>query len=429
MLGNHPLVDRAIILIETNRFVEAEKTLAQLLGMEPRNAVALGLLAICRLNNNQKKEALEPAQQAVAIQPDNPFLLTVLARAWLFNNQPGEARKVLTATLEVDPSFSNAYALLAQIEYNESNWKAALEQAEKGLEFDPEDEALINMRAIALVKLNRTQEAAETVDYALYNNPENTYSHSNKGWVQIEQGKYDEAVDSFKNALRLDPENDLARDGLKEAIKGKNWLYRGLLRYFLFMGKLSERNQWVVIIGIYVAMRLLRNLSATNEALRPLLAPLFILYMIFAFATWIGKPLSDLALRLHPLGKLALNDDERRNSNLVGLCLLFALMALGASYLTDQVAFSGNLIVLAITLFAMMIPLGGMSSSRPESQPRQWLTWTAIAMCCIGPLNQLAITFGMAMPGSTLLLTGFAIAIFAYSWIVNYVLSKASQRY
>jgi len=429
MSGNNPLIDRALILIETNRYAEAMQTLGQLLSQNPQDAVALGLLAICRLNNNQKKEALEPARQAVGLAPDNPFLLTVLARTLLYNNQAQEARLVLSSALEKDPTFSNAYALMAQLEYNESHWEAALLQAEQGLEFDPEDETLINMRAMALVKLNRTKEAAETVEYALYTNPENAYSHSNKGWVQIEQGKYEAAVASFKEALRFDPQNEHARDGLKEAIKGKNWLYRGLLRYFLFMGKLSERNQWVVIIGIYVVIRLLRNLSATNEALRPFIAPIIILYMIFAFATWIGKPLSDLALRLHPLGKLALNDDEKRSSNLVALSLILAMIALTGSFMVTEKLLSGNLNILAITFFAMMIPLGGLSASRPDSQSRQWLTWTALAMLLCGPINQLATTCGMALPVGELLLSIFAIGIFAYSWIVNYILSKESRRY
>lgn len=420
---NHPLIDRALILIETNRFKDAEHLLRQVLAQEPRQALALTLVAVCCLNDDRRKEALEPARQAVAITPDHPFFLTVLARAQLVNNLPRDAENTLSSALRLDPGFSPAHVLLAQMAYNRSHWEEALQHTEKGLEFDPEHEDLINLRAMALTKLNRTKEAGETVDYALYTNPENTYAHSNKGWVKIEQGHYQEAVASFQEALRFDPSNESAREGLKEAIKGKNWLYRWLLRYFLFMSKLSSGNQWAVVIGLYLGMRFLRTLSETNDTLGLFIAPLLFVYMIFAFATWIGKPLSDLALRLHPLGKLALNDDEKRSSNLVGLCLMAALVALGLSYYAAGER-SGAMNLLAISLFAMMIPIGGLAASAPDTPARKWLVWAAWAMFLIGPVNVLSAVAGIKLPVFSLLLTVFGIAVFAYSWIVNYIISK-----
>jgi tetratricopeptide (TPR) repeat protein len=398
--------------------------LQQWIGFVVATAFALGLVAVCRLNANRRKEALEPAQQAVALAPDNPFLLTILARAQLGSQMPREALATLEAALEVDPTFPAIYVLLAQIAYNSTNWQGALEHTEKGLEFDPEDEDLINLRAMALTRLNRTKEAAQTVDYALYTNPENSYSHSNKGWVQVEQGQYKEAVSSFKDALRFDPANESAREGLKEAIKAKNWLYRLLLRYFLFMSKLSSGNQWAVVIGLYLGMRMLRSLSKTNGMLEMFITPLLILYMVFAFATWIGKPLSDLALRLHPLGKLALNDDEKRSSNWVGICLLVALLVLGGSYAADG-TLAENLTLLAISLFAMMIPIGGLAASSPDTPARKWLERAALAMFLIGPGNIALAVLGWPLPLFSLLLTVFGIAVFTYSWIVNYIISKS----
>ena len=428
-MNENPLFERALLLIQTNRYADAEQMLMQALGQNPQDAFGLTLLAICRLNMDKKQDALTASQQALALAPNEPFVLTTHGRALLVNNQIDASRRALQAALQSDPTYADAYSVLTQIEYHERRWDLALYNAEKGLEHDPENQTLINLRAMALVKLNRSTEAAETVDYALYNNPEDSFSHSNKGWVKIEQGKYDEAVAAFKEALRFNPNNEHAREGLKEAIKGKNWLYRGVLRYFLFMGKLSERNQWLVIIGLYVGVRFLRVLARENEALMPFIAPILILYMVFVFATWIGQPLSNLILRLHPVGKFALTDDEKRFSNLIGAFLGTGLLALAGSYAISIDSVTGaNLLVFALTLIGMLIPLGGVSGMPQGSSARKWLAYYAVAMFVCGPLMQFFVTLrgGEIMGG---MLTIFGFGIFLYGWVANFVITREARRF
>jgi len=42
-----------------------------------------------------------------------------------------------------------------------------------------------------------------------------------------------------------------------EALKARNVIYRVMLRYFLWMARLSAKAQWAVVIGMYVGTRLL----------------------------------------------------------------------------------------------------------------------------------------------------------------------------
>ena len=428
-MDNQHLISRALVLIETRRYADAEQMLIKGLIENPQDADALAILALCRINLDKYAEALTPAQQAVAIAPDNPFALTTLGRALFFNNKPKEAREYLHGALQMDPTFSDAYMVLSQLEFHERNWEMALYNAERGLENDPEDQSLINLRAMALVKLNRSDEAAETVDYALYNDPEDGYSHSNKGWVNLEQGKYNEAVASFKEALRLDPNNEHAREGLKEAIRGKNWLYRVLLKYFLFMGRLSERNQWVVIIGLYVGMRFLRAISESNPSLQPFIAPLLVAYLVFALATWIGKPLSNLFLRLHPVGKFALTDYEKTISNITGVMFFSGVCAMVAGWMESNEVHSFNLSILGTTLFGMLVPIGGLSYGRDGKPERTWLWLFAGLMFLIGPLQIAYAIFVHPLPMTETLLLAFAIGIFLYSWVVNAFLNWAYSRF
>jgi tetratricopeptide (TPR) repeat protein len=429
-MNGKPLYQRAIALIETNRYADAEKMLRQGLAQDPQDAFGLTLLAICQLNLDKKTDALATVEQAVALAPDDPFVLTTHGRVLFHNNQSAKARSAIEAALQINPTNANAYGILAQIEYHEQRWEAALQNTEMGLEHDPEDQILINLRAMALVKLNRTAEAGATIDYALHNNPEDSFSHSNKGWVQIEQGRYDDAAASFKEALRLDPNNEHAREGLKEAIKGKNWLYRGVLRYFLFMSKLSGANQWLVVLGLWFGSRLLRSVAETNSALQPFIAPLLIAYLVFVFATWIGRPLSDLVLRLHPVGKFALSDDEKLFSNLVGICLALGIGTLVFGYTaTADKTFGNDLNVLGIALFAMLIPIGGASATKAGSMARKVLVLYTLLMFAAGPLNQAYVAFVGKWPFSGTLLIVYSLGIFLYGWVANVLISWAARRF
>lgn len=419
------LLKQAELLLETNRPAEAEKKIRQALSDAPENPEALAALAWCLIQQNKYADALPPAQQAVAQEADHPYHLYVLGYAFLLNNQPDKARETVQSALHIAPDSSVLYHLMAQLEFHAQRWDLALHNVDKGLELDPEDEALINLRTVVLVKLNRTSEAGETVDSALYKNPENAYSHANKGWVAIEKGQYAEAQASFLESLRIDPNNEHAQDGLKESIKAKNLLYRVVLRYFLWMNKLSSGNQWLVIIGTYVAFRLVRTVATNNPGLQPFLMPLIVFYIAFVFSSWIAGPISNLILRLHPLGKHALTDDEKRGSFLVGICFAAAVSAILAGLLLNN----STLILGGTVLFILMIPAGGLFSTQPGGKARQQLSWYAGVLAVAGlgiPL------LGLLLNNTSLTTMGlgiFGVGIFAYGWVANYVIMRDGRRF
>ncbi len=125
-------------------------------------------------------------------------------------------------------------------------------------------------------------------------------------------------LEHFREALRINPGFEYARSGMAEALKARYWLYKLFLKYAFWIGNLTAKYQWAVIIGLYIAFRLLNTLAQSNEALRPYLTPVIILFALFAFSTWIITPVSNLFLRLNPFGKYLLDKNEIRSSNLVG---------------------------------------------------------------------------------------------------------------
>lgn len=411
-------LERAHHLFQTDRMAEAEAEIHKALAENPNEAMAYALLAECYIYKNEFQTAVETAKKAVTNQPDEPVFYYILGKSSFYNKDIPGARLALAEGQRLDPSNAQFFLLRSQIEYYQQNWEQALHEANRGLELDPEHVNLVNQRAQSLIKLNRKDEAASTMDYALYRAPENSYSHANKGWVAIEKGQYDQAIANCLEALRLDPSNDLAREGLKEAIKGKNPIYRVILKYFLWMNKMQDRFQWGFIIGIYLLYRGAVELAERNEVLAPFLYPFIVLYILFAFSTWIALPISNLFLRLHPIGRHALVDDEKLGSNLTGLAALISLLGIIVYFLI------GSELALRVGIVSgiLMVPIGGAFTIPAHYSARKGLTVYAIVLALLGLV-------WVIFPDAMIAIGLFAIGIFAYGWVVNYLISKSNKEF
>lgn len=431
-MNNH--FERAGLLLQQSRFAEAEKELKKELAENPENPYAFAYLSRCYTHFDKHAEAVSIAGKAVALKPDEAYLHFIQAHAFMYANRIKEAKQSASEALSLDPYFESAFEIKAVIALNEDKWEEALSFANQGLEIDPESVALVNLRANALLKLKRKEEAAETLDYALHKSPEDAWSHANKAWVAIENGKYDEAIEGFRLALKFNPNFEYARNGLKEAIRAKNVLYRGILKYFLWMDKQSQKNQWAVVIGAYVIYRILLSLLDKYPALGPILVPLIAAYVLFAFSTWIAKPISNIFLRFHPLGKYAMTDDEKKASSIVGVLFVASLVSIAAYFTIGEKSFGMNegsilgeshsfqLVMLAIVFFLMMIPVSGMFKVDKRTQSRKYLKYYALGIAVVGLL-------GIFVAGVEDLFLVFALGILFYSFVMNYIVSREARRF
>ncbi|MCI4667773.1 MAG: tetratricopeptide repeat protein [Bacteroidia bacterium] len=426
-----PRFERVIFFLDRGRYVDAEKELRQLLSQNPNDGMAMSMMAQVLIQNDKRDEALSIARSGLAANPTEPMAFYSLAMAQFYNQKLDEAWQTTEQGLQVDPFWDRFFMMRAQIAMKKEEWTRALEQAEQGLARNPENTTLVNLRAQALLKLNRKEEASQTMDYALNREPENSYSHSNKGWVSIQRGKMDEAIESFTEALRLDPTNESARQGLKEAIKAKNPLYKGILSYFLWMGRMQARGRFAFIIGIYLLYQGLIWLASAYPNLAPFLTPLIIAYIIFAFSSWIAQPVSNLFLRLHPRGKHALDGDEKLASTLVGICLTGFLGFISAFYILGNKIFldsNGNvqldgdsvwLIMPAVFLGFMSLPISGLFNASRGSRNRSILIGVAVGLGIVGILG-----FTVIPQAGNL----FFLGILIYTFVANSFMESDRRR-
>ncbi len=326
---------RAQALLSQGRADLAESQIREHLTEHPSDAFAHAVLSLCLRDLDDNAGAEAEARLAVGLAPDHPLPHYALAFALAGQNKLKKARESAEQAAQLDPEDADHFALLAQIHLQGSNWEKALDYADAGLALDPSHVGCGNLRAICLVKLGRKEEAQETLRSTLSESPNDPTSHANQGWAMLHRGDPKAALAYFQEALRLDPGHEWAKAGLVEALKARNWIYRAILSYFLWMSRLSSGAQTAVIVGGWFGIRMLRGIARENPEWSPFLMPLIIAYAVFALLTWVGDPLFNLLLRLNPYGRHALTKEETVASNAFGGLVVLALTALGLMFATE----------------------------------------------------------------------------------------------
>lgn len=418
-MGAH--LERARILVHQSRWETAEQELRAELTADPESGEAHALLAFCLSQREEFDEATSEAKEAIRLGPDVAAFHYTLGQVYAYRRRFREAETCARESIRLDPDDADWFELLADVCFAQERWQDALDAAERGLKLDPEHAGCTNSRAMALVKLGRKGEAGEALEGALGRDPENATTHANEGWRQLELGDPHKALAHFREALRLEPGLEWARMGIIEALKARSAVYGIVLRYFLWMAKLSARARWGVILVGYFGSKMLRKAADANPRAAPFLWTIVGAYVAFCLLTWLATPLFNLLLRLDPLGRLALSREETVASNWVGACLLLALagVALGALLGTGALLWSG------IGLFAMLIPLAATFECQ-AGWPRVAMgAYTAsVAGCGAGGL----VLRLAGSPSAGVLLTVFLLGVAASSWVANGLMSVVPRR-
>ncbi len=321
---------RAELLIHQGRHQEAESELRLEVAENPEAPIGYCLLAVCLAEQGRRQDALEASERAVSLGPDLAFAHRIRALVFTRFGQHREAEAAAREALRLDSGDAHHHSALAMALLNQKRWKEALASAEGALNLDAEDVDALNFRAIALTSLGRREEAGQAIHTALHKAPENAESHANMGWTLLHGGDHAKAQEHFREALRLDPDSSWARHGIVEALKARNFFYRNLLRFFLWTGGLSQRAQWVLIIGLVFVFSSLSSVKTDQPVLQALIDGLVAGYTLFVFICWLHNPLFNLLLRLDRFGRRVLTDRQRRDSTWGGLAVLTVALLISA---------------------------------------------------------------------------------------------------
>lgn len=312
---------RAVLLFQQQRHDLAIRELRHLLSQAPDHAPAHALLARALAQTGALDEALAAAKQAIAHEPDLDFAHGSLAVVLWHRGELEPAAAAILRAIELDADDVDHRAMLAQIRLGQRRWHDALVAADDGLMLDPQDTDCLNLRSLALTKLGRGREANDSVDASLAKDPDNPFTHQARGWALLGQGDAKSALHHFQEALRRDPTLDGSRQGLVEALKARNPVYRLVLGWFSYLERFSGPRQFLIVIGIYFAVRFLGQ-AARAGGHDTAAEVISLSWLGFVLLVSCAVPIFNLLLLLHPLGRHALERSARRHAMLLGACVV-----------------------------------------------------------------------------------------------------------
>jgi hypothetical protein len=241
--------------------------------------------------------------------------------------------------------------------------------------------------------------------------PENAGTQANHALKLLKEGKVDEALERVSEALRQDPTNEMARYVMAEAMKSRFWLFRLFFKYSQVVGRLTSKGSWTLIIGGYVAFRLVSSLSENY----PVFLPLFYILLAFFILSWLVDPLFNLYLYFNKHGKLLLDEEDKIMALSVGGTLLIALSC--QVWFLATANYDVGIVALMFAIFA--IPLSSfLKPIKKENQTKlKYYTGAIIVSGLIGCLIA-------SWPFIPITIFG----TFIYQFVVNNMIIKENAR-
>ena len=258
---------RAQGLLELKRFDDAGSLLERLLGREPDNPLAWGLLAQAKLGADDPRDALEAAERAAALAPDDdwPHRLRSIALQQLGDDEGAisAAREAVAA----GPHTWQAYSRLAiALGVAKRDLDEALASAELGVELGPHVPAAHYALGVVHDRRGDHAEAERCFRQALELDPQHTPSHNALAARQLaasrgRPGNLAAAASGFRDAVRADP---------RSGVSGRN--LELVIRHFL------ARVSYLVFIIVWLASGVGGGTAADR------IGPLLLLLIPAAFA-------------------------------------------------------------------------------------------------------------------------------------------------
>ena len=410
------LLERAQLLLDQNRYQDAETYIRQALEQDPDNDYTLGLLGRCFVNNRRYEEGIEVIRKAIAIDPNNSFYFYLLGFAFYQKSESAAAKANLQKAIQLYPYAAEYFGLLAHVLLEEKKFEEALDKASEGLALEADNITCLNARSVALNKLKRAGEAFEAMDTALAHDPENEVTHNVVGWNLLERGHHQEAARHFMEALRIRPDYNNAKAGLKEALKSKILVYKWLLQYNFWINNKGKNLQVALPIILFVAFRVLISLSRGGNTPGYLTGLLGGLYILIVVTSWTIGSIANFVLLFHPLGKHSLTVSERWSALTAVPAMVVGITILLLSLFTSLAAgtvYDAGLFFAGLICFSLAFPLGHLDYPIRFGN-KGWRENFAIGLTGVGLLSLLV--FAAAPSAAGVLFGVYGVGFLIYNW-------------
>jgi tetratricopeptide (TPR) repeat protein len=162
------------MLVQLERWSDAEAAALRLPSTEADNVEALCLLARARLGADRDIESLQAADQAVRLAPDNEWALRLIAHALSNLDRHREAIAAAHAAVSAAPQMAESYLTLARVLIVADQAKEAIAVAQRGVRLDPHAATGFTILATAYAGAGNRRRSKAALEQALELDPANT---------------------------------------------------------------------------------------------------------------------------------------------------------------------------------------------------------------------------------------------------------------
>ena len=322
---NEGPLNRARLLREQGRPSDASDILVGILQENPDSDSVLAELALCEMSiQGKESKALESVRKAISLEPNYAFYHGIEALILLELRQDKSAIVSAEKAIAMDPVLTLGYVALSQCYARLNQWKKVEIFSRKALEIDPDLTGARNLLLIALRNQNKNEEHDHHLSGLLSEDPEDSFTHSNAGWSALQRGDDKQAEIHFRESLRLNPNSEHARDGLLNSFKSRSKVYSLYLKYCFFMQRFSAAGQWAIIIGLFIGVRIGREILNNFHPLAAV--ALGVAYLLFALWVWVASGIGNFIVLLDKNARFALKKCEVWDGIFVGGAIITGIL-------------------------------------------------------------------------------------------------------
>ena len=297
----------AASLVERRLSHQAVETLREVLGLDPDHPVAHALLSRALLDLGRLYAANHEASRALTCDPDCFEAHRAAAMVCIAQRRFEQAQFHLTWCLDQRRGDPDGLALLGRLRALQDRAEDAKQVLEEALARAPDNLLATVARGRLAMADGDLVLASQRAETGLRQNPEDPDALVLKGRIRLQQGSVDDARQHAVWALRSDANHSDARALLAESKARDSVAASVWWRFNTWMGELGSLRSIVVLVGSYLAFRLMR-LVLTDLDLLALRSALEVVWVVVlagvAFAPGIFRQTLD-----GELGQVKLRDD------------------------------------------------------------------------------------------------------------------------
>ena len=332
-------LERAWQLYHGGRYELAADECRASLALESQDSEAHGLLAFCLAGLSRFEDALAAARESIRLTPARAWSHYAYGRVLRKSRRYRDAESALREAIRIAPEDADYREEVGWVLIDSDRNREALDAAREGRRMDPGRAGFAAIEGIALEALGECHAAESALRSALALDPDHRTAHAGMGYLALRRREGPKAAEAFQTALRLSPTYRWAETGMGDALR---LLFPGYGRVEAIRSWIGARRLTApgLAIGVlaFLFVVVCGGLYATSGPVfggpGPYLAiiALFLVLLpyLWACAFWVLRPLVELNLAFHPVGRWLVSKERVRAGRwIAGLLGVGAILALG----------------------------------------------------------------------------------------------------